>query len=383
MKRFVITVLALAALALPASASAATVYSGVSARLTTSNSVTYHAAQPNLKLVSVMVNWKTVQPYPGSVNWSSLDKSMADARDHGYKLIVRVMCGSQSPSWLYSDVAHKVTPVHLIATDGGMHTVTAPLPWDPDLLYHYQNLVASLQTWLSGSDGTLLGTRADHVLFVPIAMPTVQGTEMPLDYGRGRFTGTYKGVWGTYDVATVNRTEWLANAVSGTTATQRLASNRASLKAAWMSAIDAHMRLLPSVPSAIAYGGLFGDAYAAAKQIAANVVPKYPTRLWSMTNNLRPKVYADGTLGPYRSWDANADAALRYAIGAGGVVGFQTAGANVLDSSAKLQYAVEDALSTYHARFIETSPTIVNRDAGYLLTSTSSVQLRMQANLGG
>jgi hypothetical protein len=155
------------------------------------------------------------------------------------------------------------------------------------------------------------------------------------------------------------------------------------METAWTTAIDTQMSVLTSVRSAIAFGGVFGDGYAAAKRIAALEVGKYPTRLYAMTTNLRPKVYADGTLGPYRAWDPNAHQAMMNAIHAGGQVGFQTARSEILDTNAKFEYAVDDAISTYGIRFVETAPYQVYLEQAYLLTRTTSVQLRLQTLAGG
>jgi hypothetical protein len=139
------------------------------------------------------------------------------------------------------------------------------------------------------------------------------------------------------------------------------------------------MALVPSVRAAIAFGGVFGDGYGVAKRIATLEVGKYPTRLYAMTTNLRPKVYADGTLGPYRAWDPNAHQAMMNAITAGGQVGFQTARSEILDTSAKFHTAVEDAIATYGARFIETAPYQVYLETDYLLLNAQSVEARLVA----
>jgi hypothetical protein len=356
-------------------------FTGVSSRLSSPDSRYEHSRHPQLHLVSVMLNWNSVEPSKGIFNWSALQPSIVDARLHGYKLIVRIMCGAKAPTWLYTDATNPVTKLDLIATDGGAKEIIAPLPWDPDLLVNYRGMVSSLQTWLQGTDGAG-STRASHVYFVPVAMPTELGTEMPVSYGGGSYTGIYKGRSGTWNVAAANRAEWLSHAVSGTTDLTRERSNRASMESAWVNAIEAHMVLLPSVRSAIAMGGVFGDGYGAAKRIASLEVGKYPTRLYAMTTNLRAKVYANGTLGPYRAWDPNAHQAMMNAIAAGGQVGFQTARSEILDTSAKFHTAVEDAISTYGVRFIETAPYQLYLEQQYLLLDSQNVQSRLSAASG-
>ena len=359
-------------------------YTGVSSRINSPDSRHEFGKHPQLHLVSVMANWKDVEPANGTFNWTSLQPSIDDARSRGYRVILRIMCGAQAPGWLYTDPSNPVSRIDLIASDGGVtpRPITAPLPWDPDLLVHYRAMLSSLQTWLSGSDGAG-STRASHVYFVPVAMPTEMGTEMPISYGKGSYIGVYKGASATWNIPAVNRAEWFSHALGGTTDAQKLASTRASMETAWINAIDAQMAVLTSVRSAIAFGGVFGDGYGAAKRIATLEVGKYPTRLYAMTTNLRPKIYVDGTLGPYRAWDPNAHQAMMNAIHAGGQVGFQTARWQLLDTNAKFEYAVNDAISTYGIRFLETAPYQVYLEQSYLLTRTANVQLRLQTLAGG
>ena len=81
------------------------------------------------------------------------------------------------------------------------------------------------------------GTWADHVEFVPLAMPSILSSEMSTGYGSGAYTGVYKGVSGTYDRATVQPAEWDAHATTGGTSADKQQSNRNDLEAAWHTAI--------------------------------------------------------------------------------------------------------------------------------------------------
>ena len=89
-------------------------YAGVSSRLNSADSRYEHAKHPQLGLVSVMLNWSSVEPAKGTFNWSALQPSIDDARLHGYRLIVRIMCGQKAPIWIYTDPANPVTRLDLI-----------------------------------------------------------------------------------------------------------------------------------------------------------------------------------------------------------------------------------------------------------------------------
>jgi chitodextrinase len=359
---------------------------GVSSRLITDISADEKTQHPDLHIVSLMLYWDQVEPTAGVYNWGNLDASLADARDRGYRLIVRVMCGADAPAWMASDPDHPVAFLDLLSPDTSYTShpgeIHVPVPWDADLAWHYTNLMSALNDHLSGSDGAG-GTWADHVEFVPVAMPTMLGTEMQTGYGSGTYTGVYKGISGTYDRASVNRAEWDAHATSGSTSTTRQQSNRDNLEAAWRSAIAIQMAHLTAVPSAIAYGGLLGDGDAAAQRLAADEVSRYGDQLWSMTTNLQPKVRSDGTLGPYSEWNAPAAQTLRIALQNGGIVGFQTAGNGIIDTAAKMQELIDDGIGNYNMRFLETQPETIDRFPGLLLTDSTSAEARLRARFVG
>jgi hypothetical protein len=359
---------------------------GVSDRLVDDTSADEKTRIPALSMISVMLFWNQVEPSAGVYNWGNLDTSLADARDRGYKLIVRVMCGADAPTWMANDPDHPVRYLDLLSNEptNARHQgeMLVPLQWDPDLAWHYSNLMAALNDHLLQSDQAG-GTWADHVEFVPVAMPTMIGTEMQTGYGSGNYTGVYKGVYGTYDRGVVNRAEWDANASSGSTSAERQQSNRDDLEAAWHNAIHIQMAQLTAVPSAVAYGPLLNDAHAAAQRIAASEVPRYGDRLWSMTTNLQPKVRGDGTLGPYSEWNAGAAQTMLIALQAGGVVGFQTAGNGIIDSTAKMREVIDDGIANYNMRFLETQPETIDNFRGPLLTDPNSAEARLQQRFGG
>jgi Beta-galactosidase len=359
---------------------------GVSSRLVIDTSAAEKTQYPALPIVSVMLFWNQVEPSSGVYNWGNLDASLADARDRGYRLIVRIMCGADAPAWMASDPDHPVSYLDLLSNEptNSRHPgeMLVPLQWDPNLAWHYGNLMSALNDHLSGSDGAG-GSWADHVEFVPVAMPTMIGTEMQTGYGAGSYTGTYKGVYGTYDRGVVNRAEWDAHAVSGTTSADRQLSNRSSLEGAWRDAIAIQMSQLTSVPSAVAYGPLLNDNYAAAQRLVADEVARYGDRLWSMTTNLQPKVRADGTLGPYSEWSPAGSQTMVIALQQGGVVGFQTAGNSSITTAAQMQEVIDDGIGSYNMRFLETQPETIDLYPGQLLNDPNSAQARLQARFAG
>ncbi|MDX6591717.1 MAG: hypothetical protein QOJ13_913 [Gaiellales bacterium] len=358
---------------------------GIGARLTGDQSAGEYNLHPKLEIIALMLRWKAIQPSPGTTDWGNLDASLDHARANGYKLILRIMAGADAPAWIANDAAHPVEMLDLLSTEptnprykGEMFV---PVPWDPDLQFHYRNLMAELNTHLAQSNGAG-GTWADQVEFVPIAMPTMLGTEMQIGYGSGSYTGVYKGLQGTYNRATVNRAEWDAHAPSGATTAEKQQANRNAIEAAWHAAIDLQTTTLSSVPSAVAYGALLGDQYAAAQRIAGSEVSPGRTQLWSMTTNLQPKERADGTLGPWSEWSPPAALTIRIALQNGGIVGFQSPGAGIIDSSAKVQAMVDDGIDNYNMRFLETASETIDAYDPILISNPGSAQARLQLRFG-
>ncbi len=301
------------------------VYTGVSARLSTPNTGSQDTNFPTIKLLSPLFRWADLEPQNGLFSFSALDADIARARASGNRLIVRISCGADAPAWLYgssSSGGRPVSALDLISTDPGSISgeITIPQPWDADLLHHYSNLIGALQSHLSQfGDSSQSWRLADYVYFVPVSMPTEVGSEMPLSFGQGTYTGTYKGRSGTWNVHDTNQAEWYVHA-QGATSSDKLSWLQSQIGQAWRNAVDVHMQQLTAAPSAVAYGGLLGDGMATARWIAGNDVSRYPSRLWSMTTNLQPNVNADGSLGPYADWSSAFSGAIKLALQSGGVV---------------------------------------------------------------
>ena len=361
---------------------------GVSVRLNDFDQVTptapEHTAHPSLKLISMMAPWKALEPTrqhldAGAI--ATLDANVQDARDGGYQIIVRIMAGRLEPAWLVADPT--ATKVQLFGTDVNStdycdrHDVV--VPWDPTLKTEYTWLMDQMGQWLQQPDGAG-GTKGDHVFAVPVSMPSFQGTEMNWGYGNGTAICPAGTDGAGKDLDTTNRAAW--DAIDPGTATpvsQREAERRSLTKQAWMDAIDIHMTELPAgVDSSVAYGALFGDGQVAALDIARQKVAQYPTRLWSMTTNLQPEVFTDGSLGTYRQWCQACHNVMMEVTAAHGLLGFQSASVNINDTSAKYHAAIEDGLTTYGMRFLETQPDNVNGYYPYLVTDAANVQSRIR-----
>jgi hypothetical protein len=349
---------------------------GVSSRLhsldVVSATAPEHAAHPELELVSAMAPWRAIEPTDDAFDWSQLEANVADASANGYRLIVRIMAGRVAPDWLAD---RGVRTIEVYGSDPNAidhcEVVRAPVPWDPVLAEEYRELLGTLGSWLAGSDGAG-GTRADHVTLVPVAMPTLLGSEMTIAYGPPGLCPAGTAAAGL-DLRAANRAAWDAVAPE--------AERRALLERAWREAIEIHRSSLPPpTASVVAYGHLFDDGQAAALRIATDVVAEDPPSLWSMYTNLQAKVRPDGTLGSWAEVCPRCDDVLRAAADAGGGIGFQLATTSANDSLQKVSVAVDAALDAYPVGFIEGQPGAIDTYGPFLLEGTDAVQARILAS---
>ncbi|MGZ8571013.1 MAG: hypothetical protein ACXWW5_02170 [Actinomycetota bacterium] len=212
----------------------------------------------------------------------------------------------------------------------------------------------------------------DWIAVIPISMPSRLGTEMQIGYGSSLVCPAGTGGAGT-NLAEVNRAHWLDVAPIG--------ELRSMTEAAWVRAIALHMELLPiSVPSVIAYGGIFGDDMAATRRIATDEVPRYAGRLWSMYTNLQPALDEQGDLvGTWSDWCPSCDQVLKLTSQGGRPIGLQLAANEAMDEESELRITIDDAIERYQPRFLEVNPEIATSYASYLFGEPNSVQTRIRA----
>jgi hypothetical protein len=360
--------------------------SGVSLETGNDQSTGMKTRWPDAKIISITVRWSQLEPSRGQFYWGNLDASLKDAAARHYRVIVRILAGFNTPAWAYTDGQNRVSSVYVIPTDDGYGLktgVNVPVPWDPDLLVLYRQMMAGVAYHLQSSDG--LGARlADHVYMIPVAMATSFGSEMVTNFGQGTWAGTYNGTYSaSWNRNAINQAAWLKAAPSGSTTAEKLDAMRRADTQAWLDSIDAQESILQptGIMSSVAYGFAF-NSFQTAETVEATEVPKYGDRLLTMFTNLQPKVYADGSLGPWGAWCPGCDALIKAAIADGGPVGFQTA-ASMMRTPARIETATNAAITTYHPRFIETVGCVVDADYGYFFTASDSVQVRLAALAGG
>jgi len=361
-------------------------YTGVSVETGNDQSTGMKTNWPDAKIISITLHWNQLEPSRGVFNWGNLDASLKDAAARHYQVILRILCGFNAPSWIYSDPQNPVAHAYVIPTDDGYGLtsgVNVPVAWDPDMLVLYREMMTAVANHLQGPDGQG-GTLGSHVFMVPVAMATAFGSEMVENFGQGTWAGTYNGVYNSaWNRSAVNEQEWLSLAPSGTTTAEKLAALQAADTRAWIASVDAQESILGpiGVRSSVAYGFAF-TSFSTATAVESAEVPKYGSALYTMFTDLQPKVNSDGTLSPWGAWCPPCDGLMKSAIADGGPVGFQDA-TRFMNTQAKIEYATNSAIATYHPRFIETVGSVVNSDYAYFFTSPAGVQSQLTAIWGG
>lgn len=160
---------------------------------TATDLVTYVRERPGLRFLGIKVPWSRLVVAGTTAVFSDPDGMIDALLNHihanGLDLRVKLMvqAGPLVPAAIYTDAVHPVREVHKLNVSGsgsGASTsaVAFPLPWDPNLKWHFDAFASSLGTWLSGAfDG--VHARTSFIYALQSSMPmTDVNTEMPDSY---------------------------------------------------------------------------------------------------------------------------------------------------------------------------------------------------------
>jgi hypothetical protein len=172
-------------------------YTGFQAYNTSVSTVSTHTQYPTMKLIASYNRWKDIELTNGVWTWpSGLSTSISDAHSGGYKISLRISCGSDSPissassdktpGWMASFVPYLRTLRNETnprsAYDG---EVLVPIPWDATHLTYYTRFMQAAAAYLDGpcpADSS--HARKEHIYMFVAGMPTEFGTEMSIGYGQ-------------------------------------------------------------------------------------------------------------------------------------------------------------------------------------------------------
>jgi hypothetical protein len=330
----------------------------------------WDGAHAHPRIVSLFFRWNQVEPKPGTWDWGRLANSYADARAHGYFIILRVVTGHFAPSWIYTTAG--VTGVTLYDPDSGAYDYRFPVVWSKPYRHQIallaQEIGSLLQTRFPGSTETW----GDYTAGVPVAAASDNGTEMALRQ-RLFYNKRSRAVW---------------NAVTPEPprgeSKMRLRSDLTA--GAWEKGVAHYLAAITNAPVLLALGGMFKDHGAHATVMAHTLFTSANAgRLVGMHTNFIPDRGQDagGAWVPTGPWgrrfprDADQLKAIRRDGGAvalqsasyGGGTPHSYAGWFTNPQSAYVWALRNDLMTRWAtARFFETSGVFANPAiAGVLL----------------
>ena len=106
---------------------------------------------PYVAGLSVRVAWADIEKSPGQYDWSLIEKAHHIVDQKGKLLIVRIIAGSLSPQWIYTQGVPKVT---FLGQETNWMQAGAigvmPVPWNEAYLLAWERFVAALGNEISG-----------------------------------------------------------------------------------------------------------------------------------------------------------------------------------------------------------------------------------------
>jgi hypothetical protein len=166
-----------------------------STRHSTPDASTFMAAHlTQNKMTSVMTKWRDLQLTEGAAlstdEMGLLDNTLLDAHSRGYTVLMRVMCGYYSPTWLATATLRPVSYHRTISNDpsGGAKEYYWPIPavsGDSNYRYWHNQLLTKLRDWAAGTCPGGGHPRSTHIHSWPLNRPVEDGSEMTLGYGQG------------------------------------------------------------------------------------------------------------------------------------------------------------------------------------------------------
>lgn len=160
---------------------------------TAADLLTYVQERPGLRFLGIKIPWSrlvapetssTISDPDGMID-ALLTHIEANAVDLRVKLMIQA--GPLVPDVIYSGESHLVRKLHKLNVSGSgvgatTEEVEFPLPWDPNLAWHFDSFAAALGVWLGETfDG--VNARSSLIYAVQSSMPmTDVNTEMPDSY---------------------------------------------------------------------------------------------------------------------------------------------------------------------------------------------------------
>lgn len=261
---------------------------------------------PRIAGISWKFRWSTLEPSPGTFDFTLVDQALAATQAAGKAAMIRVIAGVNSPSWVYDAGAQSIA---FTASDlGNASYVTGPemmpLPWDPVYLDQWTRFV------------TELGRRYDH-------NPTIFSIQMS---GGGRIG----------EMALPQSAPWTDKGFTND-----------KLIGAYDRIISTYMSAFPNTPTNLDIDEPLGPNSNVMHPVVDMILSRYPGRIFLQQNGLK-STYANG-MNDFRTTlrAANSITRVGYQMGGRTKTG-DGSGQGASNLSASLRVAKDDG-----SRYVE------------------------------
>ena len=109
-------------------------------------------SSPDITGVSLSLDWGTIEPGPGSYDWTSIDNEVTQAVASGKKISIALIPNRFSaPTWLFQQGVSELS--FNVLNHGGLNSIDIAPPWDPAYQRAYAQMMMALSNHLHSIPG--------------------------------------------------------------------------------------------------------------------------------------------------------------------------------------------------------------------------------------
>jgi hypothetical protein len=153
------------------------------------------AASP-CNIDSWIFQWSTLEPAEGQYDWQLVDAAINDSAATGKPVVLRVLAGIDSPSWVES-VARMVT----LPASGYMRAGVMPVPWDTAFLSVWDTFVDAFGARYDGNPHIALVETAGTGIYGETYLPGGPQLWNAAGYDEASYLAATEGIVATYVAA--------------------------------------------------------------------------------------------------------------------------------------------------------------------------------------
>jgi hypothetical protein len=218
--------------------------------------------------ISWRFRWSDIEPSPGVFDWTPIDNSISAAQSVHLPVILHVIAGLYSPSWVLAQARTVSVPNVYFPNTGPYPTVaTLPVPWDPTYLSDWESFSRAFAARYDGNSAIYLVDLSGGGDIGDMYLPADMTVWRAAGYSDASLESAWQQIITTYAQAFTKTPIGLSIAESFSCNSVSAGFTNPTCAAGWKSDV-----LQP---------------------LAAWVAATYPGRIWMQNNGLKPK-YSSG-----------------------------------------------------------------------------------------